>query len=91
MSVTLELKPEVEARAIEQAVAHGVPVEACLESVIEGNLSHEAAKSFYDIATAEEWETASDDFANSPALRKASTIIDDSRESIYGERENSQL
>lgn len=39
MSVTLELKPEVEARAIEQAASCGVAVEDFLESVIEESLN----------------------------------------------------
>ncbi len=91
MTVTLELKPEVEARAMEQAAAHGVPVEAFLESVIESNLSDEAKKPFYETATAEEWEAALDDFANSPAFSKAPWFVDDSRAEFYREREDSQL
>lgn len=84
MTVTLELKPEVEARAVEQAAAHGVPVEEFLESVIEESLSNGEEKPFYETATAEEWETALDEFANSPAFAKAAgRFVDDSRESIY--------
>jgi hypothetical protein len=42
-------------------------------------------------ATTEEWEAALDDFADSPAFSKAVSLVDDSRESIYREREDSQL
>jgi hypothetical protein len=90
MSVTLELKPEVEARAIEQAEAHGVPVEEFLESVIEENLSGEEGEPFAEMASLEEWSrefrewAASHDHITAPPA-------DDSRESIYREREDSQL
>ena len=92
MTVTLELKPEVEARIIKRAAAHGVPVEEFLKSVIEDSLSDEEEKLFYETATAEEWETALDEFANSPAFAKAAgRFVDDSRESIYRDREDAQL
>ncbi len=92
MAVTLELNPEVEARAIKQAANRGVPVEEFLKSVIEVSLSNGEEKSFYQTATAEEWETALDEFANSPAFDKvAGQFVDDSRESIYREREDAQL
>lgn len=91
MTVTLELKPEVEARAIEQAAAHGVRVEAFLESVIEDSLNGSEEKPFYETATAEEWEAALDEFGDSPAFNRTAPFVDDSRESIYREREDSQL
>lgn len=91
MSVTLELKPEVEARVIEQAAEHGVPVEAFLESVIEDSLTGKEEKPFYETATAEEWEVALDEFGDSPSFAKSASLMDDSRESIYREREDSQL
>jgi len=90
MSVTLELKPEVEARAIEQAEAHGVTVEAFLESIIEENLNGQEEKSFAETASLDEWTyefeelVASHDYITAPPA-------DDSRESIYREREDSQL
>lgn len=90
MSVILELKPEVEARANEQAAARGVPVEAFLEAVIEDTLNDREGEPLNE-ATAEEWEAALDDFADSPAFSKAVSLVDDSRESIYREREDSQL
>lgn len=89
MTVTLELKPEVEARAIEQAASRGLPVEDFLESVIEDRLNSGEGNSAYQ--TAEEWEAALDEFANSPSFSKTVSLVDDSRESIYREREDSQL
>ncbi len=85
MSVTIELKPEVEARAVEQAAGRGVTVEDFLESVIEDRLSGGERSPVYK--TAAEWEGALDEFADSPAFGKAVSVIDDSRESIYRERE----
>jgi plasmid stability protein len=92
MTVILELKPEIEARVIKRAAAHGMPVEKFLESVIEDSLSNGEEKPFYNAATSEEWEIALDDFASSPAFAKvAGRIVDDSRESIYRETEDAQL
>jgi len=89
MTVTLELKPEVEARAMEQAASRGVPIKDFLESVIEDRLNGGEGNSVYQ--TAEEWEAALDEFADSPAFDKAVSFIDDSREGTYREREDSQL
>lgn len=89
MTVTLELKPEVEARIVEQAAIRGVPVEDFLESVIEDSLSGGEGQDSYQ--TLEEWEAALDEFADSPAFGRAVSFVDDSRESIYREREDSQL
>jgi hypothetical protein len=82
MAVILELKSEVEARAVEQAARRGVPVKEFLESVIEDSLSGGEGETSYQ--TMEEWEAALDEFANSPAFAKAeSCFVDDSRERIY--------
>jgi hypothetical protein len=89
MTVTLELKPEVEARAIEQAASRGVLVEDFLESVIEDSLS--AGEGQISYQTPEEWEAALDEFGDSPAFGNAVSFVDDSRESIYREREDNQL
>lgn len=89
MTVTLELKPEVEALAVEQAASRGVPVDDFLESVIEDSLSGGGGQNSY--RTPEEWEAALDEFADSPAFSKAVSFVDESRESIYREREDSQL
>jgi len=89
MTVTLELKPEVEARVVEQAASRGVPVEDFLESVIEDSLKDGGVEDSY--RTPEEWEAALDEFADSPAFGKAVSFVDDSRAEIYREREDSQL
>jgi hypothetical protein len=89
MTVTLELKPEVEARVVEQAASRGVPVEDFLESVIEESLN--GVENLNSYRTSEEWEAALDEFADSPAFGRAVSFVDDSRESIYREREDSQL
>ena len=91
MTIKIELKPEIEARAVKQAAAHGVPVETFLESVIEVSLNGREEKPFYETATVEEWEAALDEFGDSPAFNKTASFVDDSRESIYREREDSQL
>ncbi len=89
MTITLELKPEVEARVIEQAASRGVPVEDFLEFVIKEGLSSSEIRDSY--RTLEEWEEALDEFADSPAFDRAVSFVDDSRESIYREREDCQL
>jgi hypothetical protein len=89
MSVTLELKPEIEARAVEQAEAHGVPVATFLESVIEENLNGEEGKPFAETASLEEWMREFQAWADSHDYITAPPA-DDSRESIYREREDSQ-
>ena len=91
MIITLELKPEVEARVIEQATNRGLPIKDFLKSIIEESLNDSDDKPFYQSATAEEWEAALDEFADSPAFNKTMPYVDDSRESIYREREDSQL
>jgi hypothetical protein len=89
MTVTLELKPEVEARVVEQAASRGVPVEDFLESVIEESLKGGGDQNSYQ--TPEEWEAALDELADSSAFGRTVSFVDDSRESIYREREDSQL
>jgi hypothetical protein len=80
MTVTLELKPETEAKAIQQAASRGVAVEDLLIEVIETNLNSENEKPFYETATNEDWESALDEFANSPSFAKAAgRFVDDSR------------
>jgi hypothetical protein len=89
MSVTLELKPEVEALAVEQAEARGVPVEEYLESVIEENLNEEG-KSFAETASLNEWASEFQEWVKSHGYITAPPA-DDRRESIYREREDSQI
>lgn len=91
MTLTLDLKPEIEARLREKAAERGLPVEKFLEAVIELDVSREKEKPFHERATTEEWEAALDAFIHSPALENISWTVDDSRESIYSEREDAQL
>ena len=91
MTVTLEFKPEIEARLREKAAAKGLPVEKFLEAVIELDMSRGGEKPFHETATPEEWEAALDAFIHSPAFQNVSWTVDDSRESIYREREDAQL
>lgn len=82
MAVTLELKSEVEARAVEQAARRGVLVKDFLESVIADSLSGREGQTSYQ--TTEEWEAALDEFANSPAFAKAANcFVNNNREGIY--------
>lgn len=80
MIVTLELKPETEAKAIEQAAVKGIAVEELLVEVIETNLIS-TAKSFDEKTPAEraqawkEWVNSHNYITAPPA--------DDSREIIY--------
>jgi hypothetical protein len=81
MTVTLELKPEIEALVVEQAASRGLLVEDFLESIIEESLKSGGKDSYQKL---EEWEAALDEFANSPAFAKAANrFVDDSRENIY--------
>ncbi len=88
MTITLELKPETEARAIEQAAAHGLPVEDFLASVIEGSLNGGeggvATERSYDTMTPEERARAWEEWAASHDPNTP-VIFDDSREAIYGD------
>lgn len=91
MTVTLDLKPEIEARLRAKAAQRGLPVEKFLAGVIELEVGRENEKPFHETATPEEWEAALDAFIHSPAFQNISWTVDDSRESIYREREDAQL
>jgi len=92
MTVTLELKPEIEARLREKAAERGLPVERFLESVIELDVSRGGERPFHETATIEEWEKALTEWVNMERPRHP-TLSDEaiSRESIYREREDAQL
>ena len=62
-----------------------------LEAVIEIDARRGNERPFHEAATAEEWEAALDRFTRDPALQNISWPVDDSRESIYREREDAQL
>jgi hypothetical protein len=91
MTVTLELKPEVEERVIAEAKARGLSVEDYILRVLKENAGNGAA-TFSETATFEEWEKAFLDWVN--AERPHHPPLSDeaiSRESIYREREDAQL
>ena len=91
MTVTLELRPEIEERIKQKAAEKGLTVEAFIETVINGNVGRDPEKSFAETATPEEWEKALKDwirhFPPHPVLSDEAI----SRESIYREREDAQL
>jgi len=90
MIVTLRLKPEIETRVAAKAESLGKTVETFLVEVIEENLGGETKeKPFYETATDEEWEAALDSLAI--YSDEIPETWDDSRESIYREREDAQV
>ncbi|MUH01470.1 type II toxin-antitoxin system HicB family antitoxin [Scytonema sp. UIC 10036] len=98
-NLTVEGRTEEEAianaqAALESQLATGrlVTIEVNSEERSNGNMSL-MEKPFYETATDEEWEAALIDLANSDFFSKALPLSDEaiSRESIYREREDSQL
>lgn len=91
MTVTLDLKPEVEERIAAEAKARGLSVETYILNVLEKEATNEGA-SFALTATPEEWKKAFLEWIHSP--RPEHPPLSDeaiSRESIYREREDAQL
>ncbi|NJO30838.1 MAG: hypothetical protein HC874_27270 [Richelia sp. SL_2_1] len=84
MTIQLDLKPETEARLIAKAGEKGVSVTIYLASLIEQHLTTQVEP---------EWKNLLDQLARSPSLAKVPPLSDEaiSRESIYREREDSQL
>ena len=91
MTIKLDLKPETEARLITQAAARGVSVEQYLYSLIENLLTEN--QPFDPAKNTEDWVELLEAFCNNPALANVPPLSDKaiSRESIYREREDSQL
>ena len=90
MTITLELKPEIENRVTAKAKSRGLTVESFLIEVIEETISEKVnEKPFYETATDEEWIAELDSLAQ--FSDKIPLTWDDSRESIYREREDAQL
>lgn len=86
----LELKPEVENQVTKKAKSLGKTVENFLLEVIEESLPKESeVKPFYATATDEEWIAELDSLA--AFSDEIPVNWDDSRESIYRERENAQV
>jgi hypothetical protein len=91
MTVTLELKPEIEERIVAEAKACGLSVETYILNMLERETTHGEA-SFALTATPAEWKTAFLEWVNTE--RPAHPPLSDeaiSRESIYREREDAQL
>lgn len=90
MAITLELKPEIESRLNDKAKSRGLTIETFLVEVIEEKIIGEKTeKSFYELATNDEWIAELDSLSEfSDRLPKN---WDDSRESIYSDRENEQI
>ena len=57
-TIQLQLKPEIEDRLITQATKQGLSIESYLESLIEDSLKIQEEKSFSQVTTEEDWETA---------------------------------
>lgn len=93
MSITLELKPDVEARLVAQADRQGIPVSVYLEAVINNHLSGTEGNASSHEASDDEWEKTLLELTTSLAFAKAPSLSDEaiSRESIYREREDAQL
>lgn len=88
MTVTLELKPEIETRLAEQAAAQGVTVEEYIECVLDRLTEVDTP-----IAPPEERLSLFDEWISSHSQFSAPRLPDEalSRESIYAEREDRQL
>lgn len=87
--LAVRVKPEIEARIREKAAERGLPVEKLLQAAIETESQSEMP--FSETATPKEWEAALDEFIHDAAFQNISWAVDDSRESIYREREDAQL
>jgi hypothetical protein len=90
MTVTLELKPEVEERIIAEAKARGLSVEDFIQQELEANLrTAERAEEVSSEERLRRWN----EFLSSHDDIKAPPLSDEaiSRESIYREREDKQL
>jgi hypothetical protein len=90
MTVTLELKPEVEERIIAEAKARGLSVEDYIQQELEASV---ASPQTSEQMPYEEWLRLFNEFMNSHDYIKAPPLSDEaiSRESIYREREDKQL
>lgn len=92
MTVTIELKPEIEKRLAERAKQNGLKIETYLEVFIEENLDEkvesetgEKEKPFHETATKEEWLAEFDRWIDSHKDKDYPILPDEaySRENIY--------
>ena len=89
MTVTLELKPEVEERISAEAKAQGLSVEDYIQRELEGK----STTSDPNALPFEEWLQRWNEWLSSHDYIKAPPLSDEaiSRESIYRERDDKQL
>jgi hypothetical protein len=89
MTVTLELKPEVEERIIAEAKARGLSVEDYIQRKLEGKPTAPDPNT----VPFEEWSQKWNEWLHSHDYIKAPPLSDEAirRESIYREREDKQL
>ncbi len=91
MTVTIDLKPEIQARVAALAAAQGMSVEEYIKNFLEGLAAPDKESSNASLTPEqwarefEEWVDGLDDAAAPPLNDEAV-----SRESIYREREDSQ-
>jgi hypothetical protein len=90
MTVVLELKPEIEARVTALAAAQGVSVEEYIQNFLESLASLDEEQS---PMSPEQWAREFEEWLDSHNYITAPPLSDEaiSRESIYCEREDSQL
>ncbi|BAU12944.1 hypothetical protein LEP3755_34800 [Leptolyngbya sp. NIES-3755] len=85
MAITLQLKPEIEARLISEAAQQGVSPEIYLASWIEKQFSTQTLDPENDNLSDADWEATLLEFVNSPSFQNSPPLLDQaiSRESIY--------
>ena len=88
MTVTIELKPEIEKRLAKEADKKGLPIETFIEVFIEENLEEEKEekeKPFYETATKEEWRAEFRKWLDSHKGKNYPSIPDEAlrRENMY--------
>jgi hypothetical protein len=91
MTVTLDLKPEIEEHIKAEANARGLSIEDYILNVLERDTANGEAN-FATMATFEEWKRVFLEWVRAP--RPEHPPLSDealSRESIYREREDAQL
>jgi predicted DNA-binding protein len=90
MTVTIELKPEIEKRLAKEADKKGLPIETFIEVFIEENLeeAEEKEKPFHETASREEWIAEFDKWIESHKDRGLPYLSDEAtrRENIYEDR-----
>lgn len=89
MTITIDLKPEIEKRLAENAKKNGVPLETFIEVFIEDNLQEiegtPKEKPFHETATKEEWRAEFRKWLDSHKGKNYPSIPDEAlrRENMY--------